>query len=83
MTIREIATPKMAAKQEAIDLLERWLNLAREGQITGLAIARTNADGSHSTTWTASVDAVALIGSVAVLQHRMLEQRERFEDRNP
>lgn len=54
-----------------IERLEEVLLEAREGKITGVAIATVQNDGSVGASWSETDNFPTLLGSIARLQHRI------------
>jgi len=60
--------------EQTVDILRRFLELAESGDIQSVAIAAIQPDGASRTESSSTDHFQALIGSVAVLQHRMIEE---------
>jgi hypothetical protein len=54
------------------DLLEEVTELANAGELSSLAIAMVYRDGSGDQRWSHACSSAALIGSAAVLLHRLI-----------
>ena len=56
--------------------LERWLSRVRSGEVTGVAIAATTADGGISVQWSKNLPTsrFTLLGAVSYLKHAILEE---------
>lgn len=62
----------------AIEKLQDLLKQVKRGEISSLAFAVVLRDGSGDQNWTYAPSPLALIGAVAMLQHRLLA--EQLED---
>jgi hypothetical protein len=58
---------------EVVEILERWLQKAKNGQLTSVAIVGLEPDGSACHERSGTAQHIALIGAVARLLHRMHE----------
>lgn len=56
-----------------IELLEQQLEAARRGEVSGVAIATLSPDGCAGALWAHQSDYFSLIGAVARLQYRLLQ----------
>jgi hypothetical protein len=65
--------PKQINK-ETVEILEAYLVKAKSGVIEGVAIAAILPDGSSDTQSSSTDHFQRLIGAVAILQHRMIDE---------
>ena len=56
-------------RADAIETLERYLERAKAGEITTVAIAAINTEGSANFSYSQQVSGVSLLGAVTLLQH--------------
>jgi hypothetical protein len=65
------ALPTLAnlCRADAIETLERYLERAKAGEITAVAIATINTEGAANYTYSEQVSGVSLLGAVTLLQH--------------
>jgi hypothetical protein len=68
--IVELKTRPKAAEESVLERLRDTIKWAEEGEITAIAIAVVNKDGSIGTSWSQTEDAGRLLGSIARLQFR-------------
>lgn len=54
---------------DLVMLLEKFLASAQAGDITSMAMAFTNADGSISTRWSGGDQCVTMLAAITMLQH--------------
>lgn len=60
-----------------VELLRRMLERAERGEISGVAMAMTAPDLCTASAWSMESATLAeLLGSIAILQHRMLKESE-------
>lgn len=59
---------------ESVQILKDYLSLAESGEIQAVAIASVRQDGSSQTQSSSTDHFQTLIGAVAVLQHRMIDE---------
>ena len=59
---------------ESVSILKEYLAMAESGEIQAVAVAAIRPDGSSQTQSSSTDHFQTLIGSVAVLQHRMIEE---------
>lgn len=57
-----------------VETLEDWLERAKAGEVSSVAIAIVNRDGSASTEWSDAPSQVLLIGAVSRLQWRLNQE---------
>lgn len=73
----ELPTYQRHCSSEAVGILEDILAKARDGTVTGVAIATTNLDGGVSTAHSPSSNFVGLAAGVAILSHRVVESMRK------
>ena len=73
MKIVPLATPSSEANAECIERLEETLEAAKRGDMIGIAIAYVKNDGSVATSHTKSPNAIALLGGIKIIGHRLLK----------
>lgn len=71
MPVVELKPRPKQVVASVVETLEGMLERARAGDITGLAAATVNYDGSISSTWSETDNFPALLGSVARLEYRL------------
>jgi hypothetical protein len=59
---------------ESVQILKDYLALAESGEIQAVAVAAVRADSSSQTQSSSTDHFQTLIGAVAVLQHRMIDE---------
>lgn len=74
MTLVELKPRPLAISGEVVAMLKEYLEMAEKGEIIGLAMAGILPDGSCITSAPSSDHFQRIIGAVAILQHRMLEE---------
>ena len=72
--IRVLKTFEDQTNEETIEMLRKFLSDAMCGRIVAVAVAAIAKDGSSITMSTSSKQIQSLIGAVAVLQYRMIEE---------
>jgi hypothetical protein len=72
--IRVLETRGKRASRDVVEVLERCLELARRGDFTAVAVAAVYVDGGGYKCWSEGDEANALVGAVALLEHRLAEQ---------
>lgn len=70
-TVTPFPSSKAIVQQDLIEMLERYLDAAKQGQITCVAMAAITPDRSAIYTFSEPDDALALMGAVRLLD-RML-----------
>lgn len=65
--ITPFPTRRVVAQQSAVDLLETYLDLAKQGHITSIALAAVTADRDAAYCYSEPEDALALLGTVRLL----------------
>jgi len=78
--IVSLTTRRTIVNQEAIEVLERWLEAARNGEIIGVVIAGEMSDGGVRTEYTQTDNWPVMIGSLTILQSRMLHKSNTASD---
>lgn len=66
---------------DVVELLEELLEQAKAGEVTGIAIAASHADGSTTQNWSAMDDADKIIATIERVKLRLLMQH--FEGSAP
>jgi len=61
--------PGDAVNHSVVEILEKYLNQARRGEITGLAAAIVRPNHTVATFWSSTEQGHAVLGAIAVLQH--------------
>lgn len=59
---------------ESVQILKEYLALAESGEIQAVAVAAVRSDSSSQTQSSSTDHFQTLIGAVAVLQHRMIDE---------
>lgn len=59
---------------ESVAILKEYLAMAEAGEIQAVAVAGVRGDGSTQTQSSSTDHFQTLLGAVAVLQHRMIEE---------
>lgn len=75
-----LVTRKVEVNQEAIELLEKWLEYARNGEIIGVVLAGEVNNGGVRTEYTETENLPIMIGTLAILQSRMLYHSHTASD---
>lgn len=70
MPVKLVTRPELA-KADVIQRLEEALDMARSGHIEGVAVAYVTTDGAVGTGFSRCEKGGALMGAVALLQHRV------------
>ena len=75
------ALPTFAAKanEETVQRLEGLLELANEGKINSIAYACTMPTDEAYTGFTSTPNVHLQISSIAILQHRLISDRQQFD----
>ena len=60
--------------QDIVPLLESLIERANAGELSSVAVAYVSREGVTNQEWSAPPSLATLIGSVASLQHRLLER---------
>lgn len=60
-------TQRYVSQQSAVEVLERYLDLAKQGQITSVAIAAITTDRDAAYCYSEPEDALAMLGAVRLL----------------
>ena len=71
MTVHQLVTRPAKISAEAVALLEQFLQMAKQGDITAVAVAAVERDGGAVHEASASDQQMLLLGSVTRLLHRM------------
>lgn len=58
-------------RQDVIDSLEKTLEMARNGEITAVAIAMVDKEGRGNYRWSEGDQATTMVGAVQRMQHRL------------
>ena len=61
-------------RADVLSLLEDLLERAKAGEITGIAVAATNADGSTTQMWSSMDNTGSIIASIERVKFRLLQQ---------
>lgn len=61
--------PGDAVNHSVVKILEKHLDQARRGEISGIAVALVRPNGTTSTFWSSTEHGHAVLGAIAVLQH--------------
>lgn len=69
-----VQMPTGKTSEVIIALLERMLEMAKEGEMTDIAIASMFRDKSATTSMHIGYDPVGLLGAITVLEHRVLRE---------
>lgn len=72
--IHLLDTQATEIQASVIEILEGMLEHAKAGEIHGIAIAIIRSDGAANGTYSASNQAAALLGSMQLLSHRLMEE---------
>lgn len=70
--IVELKTRTQSSSEEAISLLEYYLELAKEGEIISVAIAGVGNDGASWTNWSQVEHTQTMIGAIEILKHKLI-----------
>lgn len=68
--VKLVTRPELTHK-DVIERLESALELARKGEVVGVAVAYVSNDGAIGTGFSRCEQAGMLMGAVALLQHRL------------
>lgn len=79
MAVIALETLPARINAEAVAILRDFLALAEKGELTGVAVAATLNTGSSQSQASSSDNFQALLGSVVILQHRMIDESRRAE----
>jgi hypothetical protein len=71
MSVHKLITRPAAISAETVELLESFLQMAKKGEITAVALASVQPDGTGVHEATSSDQQLLLLGSVTRLLHRM------------
>lgn len=76
------ALPTFAAKanEETVQRLEGLLEMAKAGKINSIAYACTLVTDEAYTGFTSTPNVHLQISSLAILQHRIITERQQFDD---
>lgn len=74
LTVVPLSRPAVAEVVERIDSLR---TMAADGLITDVAVAAVRPDGSVTTAYSFSRNAVALVGALQIVQRRVLDAVQR------
>lgn len=67
----KLVTPRQRYQEDIVKVLENALNDARAGKIMSVAIATVTTDRHGEYRWSEGDDAMALVGSIQRLLHRI------------
>lgn len=76
VTLSEVSAKPV---ESVIELLEKILADAKAGKITAVALATTTPAGGTGTAWTGDAWVSHLLGSVAMLQHRLTQRIDTYD----
>lgn len=71
-----LETPRAAARADAVELLEDFLERAKAGEIIAVAIAAVRPDLNSETGYSETDNLNALLGSVSALDKRLAREVE-------
>jgi hypothetical protein len=74
MKLVALTTRGSKINAETVEILREYLSLAEAGELQAVAVAGVRPDGSSQTQSSSTDHFQTLIGAVAVLQHRMIEE---------
>lgn len=77
MNLAVLPTSRLRAHEKTVEILEQWLERARRGEITQVALAGVCADGGVAHQHSPTDDFFVLIGAVEAVKFDML--RGAFE----
>lgn len=60
--------------EDIVPLLESLIERAKAGELSSLAVAYVNREGCTAQEWSPAPSLATLLGSVAALQHRLIER---------
>lgn len=65
-------------REEIVDCLSRWLESAKRGELTSLAMAAVHSDGDTMICVPPTDEFSKILGAVTMLQHDMLNNVEEY-----
>lgn len=74
--IKVLKTERSECIEDAINTLETALQEAREGRVVAVAVAVIRPDGAGNGAFSQTDDVMRLLGSMSMLQHRLLMAAE-------
>lgn len=77
--LRVIENDRAEERQEAMGVLTAVMDEVKSGEVVAVAVAVVYTDGSVSTVQSDTDDGPALLGAIAMLQHRMLRQLDSLD----
>lgn len=80
MTIHQLVTRPAAISAEVVAVLEDYLQMAKRGEITAIAVAAVEPGGTVVHQASASDQQVLLLGAVTRLLHRMQINADEVTD---
>lgn len=76
--LRELPTFRVEAQEDVVRILEQWLELARAGELVGVAICGVREDRVTTTTqWSTSTSFPTLVGASAIMMHEMAREASK------
>lgn len=75
--LKAIVTKKAEVHEDVVKMLENALELARKGELTGIAIAGEYRDGCSYSCSSKSLNKLVLIASMEIIKFRMINSLEK------
>lgn len=70
----QLVTRPNLLNQEVIEVLEHWLEMAKNGEILSVAIAAIREDLASHTQWSSCDNMQLLIGAAAILEYKLIKE---------
>lgn len=71
--IVELKTRPVIINEKTIELLEQWLEMAKEGFIQNVALAGVTDDFASLTQWSESDNVQTLLGAINILNYKLMK----------
>lgn len=74
MTLTVIKTPQQSANESTVDVLERLLEDAKNGEVESVFVIAIRADGKYRSIASTHLDRLRELGAIETIKHDMLNE---------